>query len=489
VQNAPGVAPPYDSAMDAAPHAAALHAAVGVAVVDITPTGPVMLGGFGQRTTPSTGVHDPLSAKALAFVTADTRVVLVTCDLLHVPAALHEAVTEELAARGGPSRDEWCLCASHTHSGPVPYEPSSSAPGVAAYAEFLVGALVTVVLDALADVRPARVRSGVGRLDGLWNRRLGAAPDAAGTVDARVPVLAVEDAADGTLRAVLFGAGCHPVTRGWDRNEVSADYPGVAQREIEAALGVRALFVNTTEGDVVPATNPRADSLDARGYCGGDDADTEALGRRLADAVVTVVGAASSRPLSRLAVRRLEIPVAPSYAGLDDHALDELRRSSDAVLRRYLGDDVEERVGLGALWSAASAVVVARNLDETSMRELMIAVCHRLVHAGVVRRADRSAAVTVPVQVVALDELDVVALPGEALTGVGAAWSARVGSDTAFVVGLTNAHLRYLPLAADFADPDAATRYETVTAALAPDGVDVLLERAATALEELVGAR
>jgi hypothetical protein len=49
-------------------------------------------------------------------------------------------------------------------------------------------------------------------------------------------------------------------------------------------------------------------------------------------------------------------------------------------------------------------------------------------------------------------------------------------------VGLAGDHFRYLPVASHFAEVDAGERYETVTAALAPDAVDTLLDRAAAAL-------
>ena len=42
---------------------------VGVASADITPSYPVMLGGFGQRITPSDSVHDAIETVALQLLT------------------------------------------------------------------------------------------------------------------------------------------------------------------------------------------------------------------------------------------------------------------------------------------------------------------------------------------------------------------------------------------------------------------------------------
>jgi hypothetical protein len=192
-----------------------------------------------------------------------------------------------------------------------------------------------------------------------------------------------------------------------------------------------------------------------------------------------VVRAAPTDELAACAAQRLEVLVPPSYAELDGEALDALEARSVAVLQRRLG---ERAIAPGALWSEASSVVVAEDLDDDAMRELMVAVCHRLVSFGVRARRGRSAPVAVPVHVLRLHDLSLCLLPGEALVEVGRAWSARSGSDRAFVVGLAGDHFRYLPVASHFAEVDAGERYETVTAALAPDAVDTLLDRAAAAL-------
>ena len=45
-------------------------------------------------------------------------------------------------------------------------------------------------------------------------------------------------------------------------------------------------------------------------------------------------------------------------------------------------------------------------------------------------------------------------------------------------MGLANAYLRYLPLAAHFAEPLSDLRYETVTAGLEPNGIERVLDAA-----------
>jgi hypothetical protein len=89
--------------------------------------------------------------------------------------------------------------------------------------------------------------------------------------------------------------------------------------------------------------------------------------------------------------------------------------------------------------------------------------------------------------VLEIDDLPLLALPGEVLVEVGDEWRLRTGTERAFVVGLANGHLRYLPRAAHFAEPDADQHYETVTAGLEPNGVEYALDAATRLLAELRG--
>jgi hypothetical protein len=446
----------------------------GAARVDITPTRPILQAGFGQRTTPSTGVHDPLFAKALYLDDGRARVLIVTTDLICMPRPLADAVMAPLATATGLVRDEVLLCASHTHSGPVPWDGA----GGSEYHGALVDALVRVGCDAVAAARRSRLRCGIGSADVFFNRRTRGAPN---HVDRRIPVLAVEDAATGALHAVAFGAGCHPVTLGWDNMQISADFPGVAQAEVERALGVEnALFFNTTEGNVIPVTSPDRDALDPRGYCGGGWEHTLSIGRAIADAAAHAVRAAPISPESRLASARVDLSLAPNRSDL---APDDVRARFEgavATLRRHLGDEAAGRLSPSTLWADASAHVVRHDLAEPDMRELMIACCHYLGLLPRLRGVDRPARpVEVPVQVLAIDRFDFLALPGEVLVEVGDEWRRLTGNEHAFVIGLANAHHRYLPRALHFAESDAAVRYETVTAGLAPDGVEIALREAA----------
>ena len=257
-----------------------------------------MLAGFGQRTSASTGIHDRIFAKALYLSNGEDRLLIITTDLLCIPAPLARAVIAALGSLTGLVQDEICLCASHTHSAPLPLDAGDGAIGIARYAPVLRGALVDVGAAAIAAARKSRLRSGVGEVDLFLNRRTRGNPN---IVDPRVAVLAVDDAASGAPVAVLFGVGCHPVTMGWDNMQISADFPGCAQRAIEASLpGVNALFFNTTEGNVIPRTSPNLDALDPRGYCGGGFENSVRIGEAIAGEVLRTRDASAPREVLSL---------------------------------------------------------------------------------------------------------------------------------------------------------------------------------------------
>ena len=245
---------------------------IGLARVRITPEGPMPLCGYGPRV--SRGVLDELDAKAMAIEAAGgQRAVLVTADLLFFRAPVAEAICRRIMAKTGLLRHQVLLNASHTHSGPIvgmtkdldSFEVSQADRArVEAYTLKLEQQLTDLAAQALAGVQPARLSWGVGKADFVMNRRLVTkdgvvmAPNPQGRIDRNVPVLRVE-AADGRMRAVVFGCACHNVTLDGENRKISGDYAGVAQHEIESrAPGVQAMFLAGCGGDA--NSHPRGGS-------------------------------------------------------------------------------------------------------------------------------------------------------------------------------------------------------------------------------------
>lgn len=243
---------------------------VGVATADITPEEPIRLAGYAGREAPVSEVLQPLRATAIAFGdSAEGPSVLVTLDLIGVPAALTEAVAERLAPVG-IERARLVIAATHTHSAPeltgvlpthiTAPRPAEAEAVIERYTARLVDRVETVARAALADRRPARVSWGQGTARFAANRRVlrdgkwaawGIQPE--GAVDHDLPVMRITDL-DGGLRAVLLGYACHATT--YDGDAIHGDWPAAARDTIEARHpGSTALVLIGAGADANP--NPR----------------------------------------------------------------------------------------------------------------------------------------------------------------------------------------------------------------------------------------
>jgi len=244
---------------------------VGVARIDISPSGPVRLHAFPHRGRHSdvTAVSLPIQARAIAIgAEGQNPVLMVTADLLGVSAAMKSELLERLSRRVGfedPAR--LSLTASHTHSAPAladvaPYifrSPPTAAQSsrIDAYRSELMDRLEEVAVQALADRQPATLSLRHGELEFAVNRRVleegrwtGFGENPAGPTARQMPMIAVR-APDGRLRAVWANYACHAVN--WLEPSVHADWVGEAAREIETRhRGSVALVTIGCAGDQNP---------------------------------------------------------------------------------------------------------------------------------------------------------------------------------------------------------------------------------------------
>jgi hypothetical protein len=241
---------------------------VGLAQVKITPTQSLFLEGYASRDRPFEAVESDLYVKAMALEDREGhRAVLVTSDLLGLPAAIAEPICERIRAKTGLKREQVLLNSAHIHTGPMlSLKPTRLRKGMTdgdmqrtiAYTRRLQDQIVEAVEKALANLEPGEIRWGSGVVHFVMNRRewtptgvkLGFNPR--GLADRSVPVLRVE-APDGTPRAVVFGAAVHNTTLRPQHNKICGDYAGYAQTFVEERYkGARAFFVLGCAGDADP---------------------------------------------------------------------------------------------------------------------------------------------------------------------------------------------------------------------------------------------
>ena len=72
-----------------------------------------------QRKTPSEGIHDPLSARAIVFENNGKKVVLVSSDLGSYGSEVFSIIQKSILDKFNLKESELFLSAIHSHSSPV----------------------------------------------------------------------------------------------------------------------------------------------------------------------------------------------------------------------------------------------------------------------------------------------------------------------------------------------------------------------------------
>ena len=278
----------------------------GVAHVDITPpVGCWLLG----PTAPSTGVHDPLLARALVLDDGAKKVAIISLDLIGMGWELADELKSLI--RDKTEIDFALLQFSHTHNAPFPPSWMTSiykrdVELLAGWRDYLRQAIPQIVADAAASAFPVSLKAGRAPVQvGFYRRMVDEngyvymAANEDGPVVPWVDVLAAYNEGGKPL-AVVYEHAAHPVIVHGASTLMSADYPGFAVVRICEALGddVMPLFVQGC------GANINGDSV-AAGY-----EKAKIAGDKLGDAVVAALE--SAEPIEadafKAVTQRLELP-------------------------------------------------------------------------------------------------------------------------------------------------------------------------------------
>ncbi|MFB3785114.1 MAG: neutral/alkaline non-lysosomal ceramidase N-terminal domain-containing protein [bacterium] len=300
---------------------------LGTAKAEITPpTGYRMAGGFSEVI--STGVNDPLYAKAMAWKQGNTQAVIVVCDVCSVPRMYTDPIRRRISADTGTPVSNIAVLATHTHGGPEYYgvlrdalhrlaaEKEGTDPRETIdFPALFMDQCVAAAGEAYRHLRPVRIATGSTTLPGIaQNRRYhmkdGSVrfnpgkqnPDivkSAGPVDEEVPILFFRDAEENRPVASLVMFAMHVAS--FYNGQFGADYPGVLQTILREQVGPDffSVFTQGTAGDVnhfnvtVPTPDP----------------SPEAIGQALAGVVMKALPGLKPAAAPSLAVRSIRIPV------------------------------------------------------------------------------------------------------------------------------------------------------------------------------------
>jgi len=435
-----------------------LHA--GVAVADITPPiGYRMCGYFNERL--STGVLNPLHAKALVLRQGDTRAAMVFCDIIGIPADVSKRARQQAAQQTGIPADNILLAGTHSHTGPLyfdalrdyfhekavakqgkdPYEQRD-------YPSELVAGIVKAIKDADAKVRPVRTQAGVAQQQGLsFNRRFHMKdgtvrfnpgllnPDIvrpAGPIDPGVGMIFFRDVNGDRVFASLVNFALHLDTTGGTL--YAADYPYFIEQNLREKFGkdFTLLFGTGTCGDInhfdVTTKNIRR---------------PETIGATLAGTVAAAQPKAIAQP--NLSVKRTVVEV---------------------PMQKFTADEIAQ---------------AKKDMDKIGTADMSFLDQVRTYKIADIQSRGGS---TIPLEVQMFrlgDEVAVVGLPGEVFVEHGLAIKNASPFPVTLVIELCQDDVAYVPTKKAFAEGS----YETVNSRIAPGGGEMMVEAAVRLLREL----
>ena len=389
---------------------------VGTARVDITPPVGAELAGYGPYLSrQSTGVLDPLYAKAVYVDDGTNRWCIVSCDLVGVSADDVQLLRTLCQDKLSLTPDQVMVTASHTHSGPACLGLLGWGEPDLLYLSHLPFAWFDAVHQAMAAARPATLRYGAVPFETFsYDRHEGRGP-----VDKTVRAVIFDDVATGLPMAILVNHSVHGVTFGAENTLISADWPGAMCAAIESRLdGVMAAFVQGSCGTINTTVNRAS-------FAVGRERIAD-YGRQVADAVMDLLDHARLVETPVVAAVRKETALP-----LDIVPVDKLTTMRD-----------EERAKLDAIGLTSHDRGYAR-LKCGSYQKLIDA------HTAGVPRERRT-----EMQMFRIGPVRIVSVPGELFMSLGQAILDMAGPDElVMVAGYANDTVGYIPDKAAWGDP------------------------------------
>ncbi len=414
------------------------------------PVGTSLSGYFYDRV--STAVHDDLFAKALVLECGHVKLAIVVCDIIHLMRPQVEEARKITSKATGIHADHIMIACTHTHTGPETYMERPMVPVHEEYLRGLPKLIAEAVIQANANLKPAKLRLGEEYEDGVaFNRRFRMkdgtvkfnpgklnpdiiGPD--GPIDPQVNVLRVDDES-GQPMCILANYSLHvDVKTGC---EISADFPGEMSRIVSSQYESKPLviFMQGTCGNInhIDVTTAR----DQNGW-----GQSTIIARTLAGKVLAA--SELSEPMNDalgVGTDTLDIKYAPMT--------DTLRAHADEVLKQADPDEKE---------FAQAKYIQTYDLDGKSAE--------------------------VELQVIRIGDMAIVGIPGEYFVEYGLSIKEWSPFAQTFVGELANGSFGYIPTSDAFY-PGTYETMPILSAVLEPSAGVQIANAAGKLLRKLAG--
>lgn len=255
--------------------------------IDITPPEPLPLGGYTMRQDRlMEGVKDKLYARVIFLKQGNKEVLLVSCEMLTIPASLTSAIDSKLKGKGISA--QLFMAATHTHSAPdsqmLNDRMRMKIPGIAIFNPDWLAWYASKISDEIVLMPPLKALKNVHLVTGIAkiNR-----PRIEGRIPDETVSRVIFETQDDTFE--IFHYSAHPTIFSESMNQTSGDYPGVL-----CGLKKNRMFFNGAQGDI--ASFPPAGSTE------------EERARRMANALEQTAMTRSTKiNLSTLDIKRRKI--------------------------------------------------------------------------------------------------------------------------------------------------------------------------------------
>lgn len=290
---------------------------VGFAQTDITPAvGAVIPGGFKKRI--STGIHDPLHATACVIDNGENTVAIVSVDALSLRRRVVVSARSLVQSCGGIPAENILLASTHTHCG-GPIANVFECEADESYCQFVADKIAEAITKAFESSVEAQIGFAVGHENRVaFNRRFvmkdghhqthpgKGNPNIvrpAGPIDPDVGIIAFKSK-DETMLGFVVNFACHCTVMGG--TEFSADYPFYLSQTLRHQFGNRCLtvFLQGASGDVTQVANTLPRELEF------GEKWARRIGMRLGGEVVKAVSFADFVEDARLQVANCNIRLA-----------------------------------------------------------------------------------------------------------------------------------------------------------------------------------
>jgi neutral ceramidase len=248
-------------------NAAAADFHAGFAKRDITPQKPVPMWGYGDRHDAlSTGVMDPLYAKAVVIEVGETSLAIVGLDIGRGPtAAMMERIRPAVQEQAGV--DDVMISGSHSHHSPVielldaPEQGGERFPDAVQYAKDFERLVIEAIVEAAGETEPAQIGWGSADIDMNRNRQAQTEPKPR---DTELTVIRLDDESGDPI-ALFVNYTAHPTMLPGEDLRFSAEYPGQMAKVVESELDTNCVFLQGASGDMSVRTTEETQGIEKFG--------------------------------------------------------------------------------------------------------------------------------------------------------------------------------------------------------------------------------